>query len=242
MKQVLITGATSGIGQQLALNYAAQGYQVWACGRNQEKLAALSQQSPHIQSLAFDATQREQVLAAAQQLNDPLDMVILNAGNSRYIDDALHFDSLLFEDLIRTNLLSVAYCLEAFNPKIKQGGQLALMGSSAAFFPFTRAEAYGSSKAAINYLASCLSVDLKAHQIDVSLITPGFVKTPLTDKNDFPMPMRISVEQAAEAIMQGLAKRKKLIYPPRLFVGTLSLLSKLPYGLKIWLAQRMVRT
>lgn len=242
MKQVLITGATSGIGQQLALNYAQQGYQVWACGRNPEKLAALSQQSPQIKNLAFDVTQRESVLQAATQLSEPLDLVILNAGNSRYIDDALHFDSLLFEDLIRTNLLSVAYCLEAFNAKIKQGGQLALMGSSAAFFPFTRAEAYGSSKAAVNYLASSLSLDLKAHQIDVSLITPGFVKTPLTDKNDFSMPMRISVEQAAEAIIQGLAKRKKLIYPPRLFVGTISLLNKLPYGLKLWLAQRMVRT
>lgn len=243
MKTVLITGATSGIGQQLARDYLKDGWQVIACGRNADKLAALQAQNPaHCQTLSFDITEREAVLAAGQSLTQSLDLVILNAGTSIYIDDAKHFDSERFSRLMQTNLLGVGYCLEAFTRHIPAGGQLALVGSSAYLFPFTRAEAYGASKAAIAYLAQSLSLDLKAHQIDVSLITPGFVKTPLTDQNDFPMPMRIPVDQAVTDIRQGLAKRKKLISTPASFVFFLRLLNRLPYSLQLWLGQRMVRS
>lgn len=241
MKTVLITGATSGIGQQLALDYLQAGWQVLACGRNPDKLVALKQQSAqpeHCQTLSFDVTEREAVLAAGQKLQQALDLVILNAGTSLYIDDAKHFDSERFSRLMQTNLLGVAYCLEAFTQHIPRGGQLALVGSSAYLFPFTRAEAYGASKAAIAYLAQSLSLDLKAHEIQVSLITPGFVKTPLTDQNDFPMPMRISVERATADIRRGLAQRKALISTPASFVLGLRLLNRLPYSLQLWLAQR----
>lgn len=242
MKTVLITGASSGLGQQLTLDYLQAGWQVIACGRNPEKLAALKQQTAQperCQILSFDVNKPEAVLAAGQSLQQALDLVILNAGTSLYIDDAKHFDSERFSRLIQTNLLGVAYCLEAFTPHIPQGGQLALMGSSAYLFPFTRAEAYGASKAAIAYLAQSLSVDLKAHGIKVSLITPGFVKTPLTDQNDFPMPMRISVERAAADIRRGLTQRKALISTPASFVFFLRLLNRLPYNLQLWLAGRL---
>ncbi|WP_020394893.1 SDR family NAD(P)-dependent oxidoreductase [Thiolinea disciformis] len=243
MKTVLITGATSGIGQQLALDYLKDDWQVIACGRNADKLASLKAQNPaHCQTLSFDVTDREAVLAAGQSLTQSLDLVILNAGTSLYIDDAKHFDSERFSRLMQTNLLGMAYCLEAFTRHIPAGGQLALVGSSAYLFPFTRAEAYGASKAAIAYLAQSLSLDLKAHQIDVSLITPGFVQTPLTDQNDFPMPMRIPVTRAVSDIRRGLAKRKKLISTPASFVFMLRLLNRFPYNLQLWLGQRMVRS
>lgn len=241
MKTVLITGATSGIGQQLALDYLQAGWQVLACGRNPDKLAALKQQTAqpdHCQTLSFDVTERMEVLAAGQSLHQALDLVILNAGTSLYIDDAKHFDSERFSHLMQTNLLGVAYCLEAFIRHIPRGGQLALVGSSAYLFPFTRAEAYGASKAAIAYLTQSLSLDLKVHGIQVSLITPGFVKTPLTDQNDFPMPMCISVERATADIRRGLAQRKALISTPASFVLGLRLLNRLPYSLQLWLAQR----
>lgn len=245
MKTVLITGASSGIGQQLALDYLNAGWQVIACGRNLDKLAALKQQaaeSDHCQTLSFDVTERATVLAVGQQLTQRLDLVILNAGTSLYIEDAKHFDSERFTRLITINLLGMGYCLEVFTRHIPPGGQLALVGSSAYLFPFTRAEAYGASKAAIAYLAQSLSLDLKPHQITVSLITPGFVATPLTDQNDFPMPMRISVSQAAADIRRGLAKRKALISTPASFVFFLRLLNRLPYRVQLWLAQSLVRS
>ena len=226
MKRVLITGATSGIGQALALDYAEKGWQVFACGRNQQVLGNLREKS-NISTLTFDISDKQQIAEATASLED-LDLLILNAGNCEYIDDARHFDSDLFERVITTNLLAVGYCLAILLGKIKSGGQLALMGSSASYLPFPRAEAYGSSKAAVAYLAKTLAIDLLPEKISVSLICPGFVKTPLSDKNDFVMPMLISAEQAAEYIVKGLDKRKKEIHFPLKFTLLLKLFAYLP--------------
>ncbi|MGS0730281.1 SDR family NAD(P)-dependent oxidoreductase, partial [Shewanella sp. 0m-11] len=142
-KSVLITGASSGIGLQLAKDYLADGWKVFACGRNQQALSQLH----GAEKLIFDITDNEQVAAQAikvkSQLSRPLDLVILNAGSCEYIDDALNFDGELFERVIRTNLIAMGYCLSAFTSMIAKGGRLALMGSSAVYLPFSRAEAYG---------------------------------------------------------------------------------------------------
>ncbi|OZB41935.1 MAG: short-chain dehydrogenase, partial [Alishewanella sp. 34-51-39] len=105
--------------------------------------------------------------------------------------------------------------------------------------PFTRAEAYGASKAAISYFADSLRVDLHDTGIKVCLIEPGFIDTPLTQKNDFAMPFLMPVAQAAERIYSGIAAGKpRLRFPKRLSL-MLKLLSALPYGLRIKLANRM---
>ncbi|GIU29630.1 SDR family NAD(P)-dependent oxidoreductase [Shewanella sp. MBTL60-007] len=225
---VLITGASSGIGQQLALDYLAEGWQVFACGRNQEALSQLH----GAELLVFDITNKLDVAAQAkaikQKLSAPLDLVILNAGSCEYINDAVNFDGDLFERVIRTNLIAMGYCLAAFTPLIASGGRLALMGSSAVYLPFPRAEAYGASKAAVQYLASSLAIDLKPHNIGVSVICPGFVKTPLTDKNDFAMPMQQTSEQASRAIRKGLVKGVREIDFPKRFTLLLKFVSLLP--------------
>ncbi len=226
MKQVLITGATSGIGKALALAYAQLGWRVFACGRNQAVLQSLSENS-HISALRFDIGDKQQIAEATTNLDD-LDLLILNAGNCEYIDNAKDFDSELFERVISTNLISLGYCLAVLVKKIKPGGRLALMGSSASYLPFPRAEAYGSSKAAVAYLAKTLAIDLLPEKISVSLICPGFVKTPLTDKNDFAMPMLITAEQAADYIITGLKKGKKEIHFPLKFTLLLKLFASLP--------------
>lgn len=226
MKTILITGATSGIGEALCQYYQPLGHEIIACGRNLDKLAALARYD-NIQTLAVDLCDRQQVLAQMATLPD-IDMVILNAGSCEYIDDAQHFDGALFARVINTNLNALGYCLEALLPRIPAGGQLALMGSSASYLPFPRAEAYGASKAAVAYLAKTLALDLKAQRIDVSLISPGFVKTPLTDKNDFQMPMQISAPQAAIEIAAGLDNRKFDIHFPKKFTFILKALSLLP--------------
>jgi len=170
MKTVLITGATSGIGEQLAIEYAAQGWSVVACGRNAVKLAQLSGHQ-NISSLAFDMSDQAEVAAAADKIDKILDLVILNAGTCEYMDDIKRFDTVMFRRVINSNVLGTADCIAAFLPKIPRGGQLAVMGSSASFFPFSRAQAYGASKAAVAYLAQSLAVDLARYEIAVSLIS-----------------------------------------------------------------------
>ncbi len=118
-----------------------------------------------------------------------------------------------------------------FLPLIAAHGRIGLMSSSATYLPFPRAEAYGASKAAVNYLASSLRLDLTQHDIGVSVICPGFVSTPLTDKNDFSMPMKISAQQAAIDIFSGLKKGRDEIHFPKRFTYILKCLACLPSGL-----------
>jgi short-subunit dehydrogenase len=153
------------------------------------------------------------------------------------------FDSELFSRVMRINVESMAISIEGVLPLLRKGKgrHLVAVGSSASFLPLPRAEAYGASKAAIKYLTDTLRVDLYPEDIFVSLVCPGFVKTPLTDKNDFPMPFRISVEEASQRIRNGIAGRKREIHFPKRFTFLLKLLSTLPAGLWTKISQKMVR-
>lgn len=238
MKSILITGASSGIGKALALHYAEQGEQVFAGGRNKQKLDELSSVSQNIQPFVCDLTNSFEIAAAA--LNLPkLDVVILNAGSCEYIDNPMQFDGELFARVINTNLISIGYCLQHLLPLIKKGGQLVLVSSSAQFLPFPRATAYGSSKAALTYLARTLEIELKPHGIGVSVVHPGFVETPLTAKNDFDMPGIISAEQAAQAIVKGITAGKAEINFPFAFICFLKFFTLLPRFVWQKVAQRM---
>lgn len=233
--RVLITGGTSGIGLALVSRYLMLGWQVIVCGRNETRLneipVAYSGYGAQLSTLAFNVCDRIGCLEAAAELNGRLDLVILNAGGCEYIDDPNMFDGKLFARVIENNLISVGYCLEAFLPALETGGRVALMGSSAALLPLPRAEAYGASKAALAYLANSLRLHLAASRIDVSLIEPGFVRTPLTDKNDFPMPGRIEVEDAARRIVSALSRGKDRIQFPRRLLWPMRLLALLPDAL-----------
>ncbi|MBB1384973.1 SDR family NAD(P)-dependent oxidoreductase [Pseudoalteromonas sp. SG45-5] len=233
----LITGATSGIGEQLAIKYAQMGDTVIACGRNSEKLAELAKYD-NIQACKFDATNLQEIKEATIVFPH-FDRVILNAGNCEYIDDARNFDSALFERVINVNLLSMGYCLEALLPKINAGGQLVLVSSSVTYLPLPRSEAYGASKAGVSYLAKSLAVDL--NDVDVTLVHPGFVKTPLTNKNDFPMPMAVTAEKAADYMIKGIHKRRKDVHFPYRFTLILKALRILPLPLWLKIAKGLTR-
>ena len=229
-KTVLITGATSGIGESLLQQYLAHDYQVIACGRNEQKLKQLSNLHHNIIPLAFDVTNTEQICQAASQLSEiqHLDILMLNAGACRYIDDAKAFDGALFSSVIATNLQCLGHLLENFLPKIPQGGKVVFISSSATILPFPRAEAYGASKAGVDYLANSLRLDLKAENIAVTLVHPGFIKTPLTDKNDFPMPFLLTSEQAAKRIYQGVEVGKSYLQFPKRLTLIMKLIALLP--------------
>ena len=222
---ILITGATSGIGWSLCHHYHHLGYKVFACGRNQEKLGQLARLG--MKTFAFDVNDESQVAQIASQV-PPLNLLLLNAGDCRYIDDAVNFDHQLFSQIVQTNLVSVGTLLHYFLPKVISGGQVAFISSSATLVPFPKAEAYGASKAGIDYLANSLRIDLTSKKIDVTLIHPGFVKTPLTDKNQFSMPFMLTSEQAAQRIFNGIFSRKKTVQFPKRLTWTLRLFSMLP--------------
>jgi len=236
MKKILITGATSGIGLALTQYYSSHKNLVYACGRN--NMTQLESMANNVIPLSFDIAQLQQVKQAAKEV-DSLDLLILNAGNCQYINDPRYFDSALFESVIKTNLISQAYLLECFLPLLNKGGQIAFMGSSVTYLPLSRAEAYGASKAGLDYLAMSLAVDLKSEDIHVSIIEPGFVKTPLTDKNDFAMPFLISSQQACNYIVKGLEKKKTRISFPKRMIYLMKLISLMPEQWWINLARRI---
>ncbi|MDF2178207.1 SDR family NAD(P)-dependent oxidoreductase [Aliiglaciecola sp. CAU 1673] len=235
MKRMLITGATSGIGLALTKLACERGYKVIACGRNKDKLETLKAELD-IEVLSFDVTDKatcRQALSTVQA-----DIFVLNAGTCEYLDvDA--WDSALFTRVFDTNFFGVVYCLDALVPKLKSGNQLVLVDSLARLLPFTKAQAYGASKAAVHYLARSLEVDLEGRGIKVQTVSPGFVKTPLTDKNSFEMPMRIDADQAANSLLNGIEKGKRQICFPFVFSTFIRLLALLPEAWQISLCKRM---
>lgn len=235
---ILITGATSGIGKQLTLDYAAAGHHVVACGRNQQALAELRNiDSSHIAGQQLDIAQADATVQALRSFTD-LDVVILAAGVCEYLDID-NFEADLFARVFEVNVVGTMRCVEALLPNLKAGAKLVIVGSTARLLPFTRAEAYGGSKAAIHYITRSLQVDLAKRGIKVLHVSPGFVETPMTAQNDFEMPMKVSVEFASQAIRKGIEKNKIDITFPRMFGWFLKLASRLPQSWQVALSRRM---
>jgi len=237
--KIVITGATSGIGRQLAEDYHKDGHEVWAVGRNQIALDDLSSLGLHVGRL--ELTDRDSSLDWFAKL-ESMDLAILNAGTCEYLDMP-DFDSALFMRVMRANVESLAVSIEGVLPLLLRSSRphLAGVGSSAAYLPLPRAEAYGSSKAAVAYLMETLRITLKPRKVAVSLISPGFVQTPLTDRNDFPMPFRVSVKEASRIIRRGLERRKAEIHFPLRFTLAMKIASLLPRTIWVKIAGKMVR-
>lgn len=248
-QRIWLTGATSGIGRALAERLLARGDRVALSGRDAAALEALAAGHDNALALPLDVTDRVAVRDAGRQLEAAfggLDLVILNAGTCEYLD-AREFDTDLVERVFAANFHGAIHCIDAALPLLRrartQGGRplLAATSSAAAYLPLPRSEAYGASKAALSHFLEALRLDLDAEGIDVSVIHPGFVRTPLTDRNDFAMPMRIEVDQAAEAILAGLARHRLDIHFPRRFTLLVKLAGILPAPLRYRLGRRLAR-
>ncbi|MFO8045805.1 MAG: SDR family NAD(P)-dependent oxidoreductase [Halomonas sp.] len=248
-QRIWLTGATSGIGKALAERLLDDGHRVALSARGEPDLQRLAAGRDNALLLPLDVSDREAVARAGDRIAEAfggLDLALLNAGTCEYLD-AQYFDVDLVERVFAPNFFGAVYCIEAALPLLRQaraeGGRplLAATSSAAAYLPLPRAEAYGASKAALSHFLESLRLDLHAEGIGVSVIHPGFVKTPLTDRNDFPMPMRIGVEQAAEAILAGLSRRRPDIHFPRRFTLLLKLMGILPPALRHRLGLRLVR-
>lgn len=245
MKQVLITGASSGIGQQLAIDYANEGWHVYACGQNQQRLDQLvdtivSTATGKIIPLVFDVTNLEQTQQVLAQLDTLPELIILNAGTCEYIDNGV-IDSAVFKRVFAVNFFGIVHCLEAMQSQFTLETHLVFISSSAVYTSLPRAEAYGASKAALSYLANGLAIDLAKKVNTVTLVHPGFVTTPLTHKNDFPMPMIVSCEYASLKIRQGISHQQAEIHFPIKFTLLLKAIALLPVAMQRVIIQRMTR-
>lgn len=248
-RRIWLTGATSGIGRALARELLDQGHLVALSGRSESKLAALCTGRDNALPVPLDITDSDAVATAGRHLGDlfgHLDVAILNAGSCEYVD-ARHLDTALVERVFAVNFFGTLHCVQAALPLLRQARELdarpllAATSSASAYLALPRAEAYGASKAALSHFLESLRLDLASERIHISLIHPGFVATPLTERNDFPMPMRISAEEAANEIIAGLEKRRLDIHFPRRFTYGLRLLGLLPPVLRFSLGKRWVR-
>ena len=242
-----LTGASSGIGAALAEEILKTGAHLAVSSRQVTPLKALSQRYPgQVLVLPGDLTNSQTVREIGEQIAlewGSLDSVILNAGTCEYVD-AKQFDATIVEHVVRTNLLASSYCIEAALPLLRAGRAPHLVGvaSAVTYLPMPRAEAYGASKAGLRYLFESLRISLSPENIDVTVISPGFVDTPLTERNDFPMPLAWSADKAARHIFAKLDKRPLEIAFPAMFIATLWPLSKLPNRAQLIIGKRMLRS
>ncbi len=245
-RHVWVTGASTGIGRAVTIELARRGARVVASARNESALDTLAREcGDRVQALPLDVTDRQANRWAAEEISrrmGSLDIAFLNAGTCEYVDVA-SFDSALFERTIRSNFLSMVYGIEAVLPLLRQSPapQLVGMSSTVAYRGLPRSEAYGASKAAIKNLFESLQIDLAREAFRVSVVCPGFVRTPLTDRNDFPMPFRIEADEAARRIVDGIEAGKPEIHFPRRFSLLFKLMTLLPDRLYIRLCARMVK-
>ncbi|SEF78189.1 SDR family NAD(P)-dependent oxidoreductase [Oceanospirillum linum] len=233
---IWITGASQGIGKALALAYARAGKTVAISARHSENLQSVAAEAASLTGrilvLPCDVTDKNQVISSLNQLIEQErlpDRIILNAGTHQAMS-ARTFSADTIAKLLKINTLGSAIPLEVLLPHyLKQGsGQIAIVASVAGYRGLPTASAYGASKAALINLAESLRSELYSSGVDIRLVNPGFVKTPLTDKNEFDMPFLISAEKAASTIIRGLSgKRFEIVFPTPMAIA-MSVLKWLP--------------
>jgi NAD(P)-dependent dehydrogenase (short-subunit alcohol dehydrogenase family) len=236
-RRVWLVGASTGIGRALAASLHAQGAQVIVSARQAAALNAFVLEHPGAQALVLDATDAKAVRQAASMLfaQGALDCVVYCAGHYRAMS-ALQID---LADMLRhnqVNYVGALNLLDAVLPHLLaqpsgRRGHISLVGSVAGYRGLPKSLAYGPTKAALINLAEALYLDLRPQGVGVSLISPGFVDTPLTAQNQFKMPALISPQQAAQAILRGWAHGDFEIHFPKRFTLWLKALQLLPYSL-----------
>ena len=236
---IWITGASAGIGRALALRFAGAGFRVAASARSAETLAELAAQSGgRIEAVPLDVTDAAAVQAAAARLA-PIALAVLNAGTHEPMG-AADFSTARLRRLFEVNLFGVAHGIEAALPDMlgRRAGKLAIVASVAGYGGLPTAVAYGATKAALVNMAEALKLELEGTGVSLALICPGFVETPLTAKNDFPMPFLIPAERAAERMFDGLLGDAFEITFPRRFAWLMKAVNLLPYALYFRLVRR----
>ncbi len=239
---VWITGASSGIGQAAANELASRGHTVCISARDADALGEMARSNANFRPYPVDVSDGEAMAATAAAIEateGPIDIVVLNAGIHRPVTPE-RFDPATFRKLLDVNVMGVVNGVAAVLPAMRSrhAGRIAVVSSVAGYSGLPTASAYGATKAALINFAESLKLDLDKEGIAVQLICPGFVKTPATDKNPFPMPFLMPAEAAARRIADGLASDAFEITFPRRFTWQLKILRMLPYRFYFWLIHK----
>lgn len=234
-KTILITGASSGLGKSLALEYSKSKATLFLTGRNKDKLKEVSliceENGSKVTNKVIDVTNKEGMSKWIKAISNkqPLDLVIANAGISAGTAGGIESDEQI-SAIFDTNVGGV---LNTINPAIsfmqKKGeGQIAIISSLAGFRGLPSSPAYSGSKAAVRTYGEGLRGSLSKLGIKVNVVCPGYIKTPMTDVNEFPMPFLMDASKAAKKIRVGLQKNKSRIafpFPLYFVVWLMTLLS-----------------
>ncbi len=239
-----VTGASSGIGEAVALQLARAGVVVAVSARSADKLLALASSHPNIRAFPLDVTDQAAVASAVQRIETELgaiDLAILNAGVWHPMG-ASDFDAAKSINSMQVNYNGLVYGVEALlKPMIaRRKGHMALVSSVAGYRGMPKGAAYSPSKAAVIALAEALQPDLALHNVTVSLVNPGFVDTPMTKVNKFPMPGILTVEDAAGRIIAGLAAKRYEIAFPFGLVAAMKIARIVPNRLYFWYARNFL--
>ena len=219
-KKVWITGASSGIGKALALKFSDEGWQVAVSARRVELLNELSKKE-NIFSYPLDVSKLEQTKEIFEKIKKDfkeIDLCVFSSGiYERNLEKEINVESI--KKTFEINYLGTVNCIKAVEDyfKNKRSGQLAIVSSPVGYRGLPKSTGYSPSKAALNNFTQGVYFDFKKFNVKISLISPGFIKTQLTDKNEFPMPFLRSAEYAANKIFKGLKKNKfEIIFPPQI--------------------------
>jgi short-subunit dehydrogenase len=239
-----ITGASTGIGRELAVALVQQGVKVAASARSSHTLAELAQAHPGIAPLPLDVTDPAAMAQAARSIAGtlgPIDLAVLNAGIWEAMS-ARNFSAAKAARSMAVNYVGIANGVEAVLPAMLERGQghIAMVASVAGYRGVGPTAAYGPSKAAVINLAETLRNDLASRGIKISLINPGYVDTPMTSVNKFPMPFMVSAEDAARRILRGLEKGKFEIAFPWQLVALIKLGRLMPNRMFFWYARTIL--
>lgn len=240
----IITGASSGIGAELARQLAARGVAVGLTARRAERLNALAEsirrEGGRASAEPADSADRAATHAAIRRLREalgPIDLLIANAGVGVGIS-AVGFSAEAFEGMVRVNLLGAAYAIEAVLPEMlrRSSGQIVGVSSLAAYRGLPGSSGYCATKAGLSSLLEGLRPELRRKGIAVTTAHPGFVRTPMIEDSGDPQPFRWEVDRAARAILRGVAARRREVNFPWPMVAMLALVRHLPG----WLSDRLL--
>ena len=244
-KKIWITGASSGIGKALAEKFALEGWKVAISARRKEILDEMAKRE-NISSYPLDVTNQNQIKDVFSKIiNDfgNLDLCVFSSGTyDPKLEQEINIKQNQF--VMETNFFGVLYCIKSVEKyfKDKKEGHISIVSSIAAYRGLPNSSGYGPSKAALTNLTESLYFDFKKHDVRISLVSPGFIKTPLTDKNEFRMPFIKSPEFAAEKMFNGLTKTKSFeIHFPKALTIILKFLRILPYKIYLYLIDKGVK-
>lgn len=242
-----ITGAGKGIGRALAKRLAQEGWTVAVSARTEDDLRSLEVECVNGTVHSFpldvaDAAATTKVVKDIEAKLGQINLVILNAGTHQEVS-ASQFSREPFQKLIDINLMGTVNGLSEIIPRFmeRRAGHIAVVASVAGYRGLPTSAAYGATKAALINMCEALKPELDANDVKLQLINPGFVKTPLTDKNEFPMPFLMSLDDAVERIVAGLKSNAFEIRFPRRLAWILTAFKLMPDALYFAITRRMTR-